>query len=77
MLRIKEEKWQEFCDRAEYVWVIKNEDGYFKYKDNSKEFVKYIQFSEFYLDKQNCEYKIDFYNLKDCKPVKIKMEVVE
>lgn len=36
-----------------------------------------VDFKHLYRDKNWCEAVIDNYNLKNCKPVKIKIEVVE
>ncbi len=65
-------------NKIEQCWVIQRDDGKFMMSRPYEiaRFSSKIAYSEFCLEKQSAEDFIRRFNLQNCRPVKVKIEVV-
>lgn len=67
--------------KIEECWVIQRDDGKIFAGQNSKGIAIFcydfeFNYSNYVYTKKECERIIKFYNLQNCRPVKVKIEIV-
>jgi hypothetical protein len=64
-------------NNIEYAWVIQRDDGWFLFAFDEKGVYFSIKDRLVMIDSDYAEWFIGIRNLQNCKPVKVKIEVVE
>ena len=66
-------------NNIEYAWVIQRDDGLFLTGDfnGGYRISDCLMITEMFAEKICAEYAIEYNHLQNCKPVKVKIEVVE